>query len=114
MSEQNNDAFETRSRARGPEAAPSCCCKAIDDAGNQGNLRADDGEFYVVARRELQQRVDVVRLDGDITDLRFRFGTRVARRHEHLRDTRRLRAFPRERVFAAAATDNHHLHRTGT
>jgi hypothetical protein len=78
--------------------------KAIDDAQHEGSFRADDCEVDLLALRELDERRNIVGLDGDIGGEQRR--ARVARRHENRGDTRRAANRPCERVFPGARTDD--------
>ena len=58
----------------------------------------------------LQQAFDVGGLDRHVAALRFGRGAGIARRDQHLGHARRLRQLPRQRVFAAAGTDDEEFH----
>ena len=59
---------------------------------------------------EVQQTVDVGRRDVDIHELRLERRARVARCNEYAGHPCRLRALPREGMFAAAAANDQDLH----
>ncbi len=108
-------AFDPSRRAAardGPKQARPAAAEPIDDAGDQRALGPDDGEPDILANRELQQGVDVVGRNVDIAHLGLECRARVPRSDEYLLDPRRLRALPRQCVFAAAAADDQNLHET--
>ncbi len=69
-----------------------------------------DGEPDVLTRREFDQGLDGVGGDVDIAYLGLERGARIAWGDEHLMNPGRLRAFPRQRMFAAATADDENLH----
>src|SRR6185437_1378228 len=103
-------ALQARGGARWAEARAARGSEAIDDSRDQRPLGADDGKPYVFARRERQQPLDVVGGDIDVAYLGLERGAGVSGGGENGMDTRRLRAFPRQRVLAAAAADDQNLH----
>ncbi len=103
-------AFEARRRPRGTEAGAAGRGEAIDDAGDQRDFGADDGQGDVFARGKFEQGVDGVGRDVDIAHLGLERRAGVARRDEDLVHARRLRAFPCQRVFTAAAADDEDFH----
>ena len=89
----------------------------IHDAQRERIVRPDDGEFDFLFPRECEQLRQILRADVDAFDrvaqpfapgepAHFLRDAGVARRAPHLRDMRRLREFPHERVFASARTDD--------
>jgi hypothetical protein len=59
---------------------------------------------------EPQAEPSVVRGDVDVLGARLEARARVSRRDVHMRDPRRLRDLPGERVLAAARPDDQYLH----
>ena len=95
-------AFELR-RGRGrAEARQSQLGEAVHDAGDERRLGADDRQCDVLVPRELRECLDIVGRDGDVAKFVLARRAGVARGDEHFVDARRLRAFPRQRVFATA------------
>jgi len=80
----------------------------IDDALDQRRFGADDGQIDFFVGREFEQRVDVLRADGQVDGAGF--GARVAGRAKNGIHQRRLADFPGQSMFASAAADNQHFH----
>ena len=81
----------------------------VADAGHQRRLGADHDELHVEAPREREQALAVLRPDGmAVAEPR---DPRVPRRRMELRQARRPREAPGERVLAAPGADEEHLHR---
>ncbi len=59
---------------------------------------------------EAHEALNVFRRHFDVAHLRLGGRAGIARRDEHFGDARRLRAFPRERVFATAGTNDQNFH----
>ena len=87
------------------------CFESVDDARNQGHLRTDDGQVDALPGGKFQQRLNVIRRDVDVADIRFERGAGVAGSHVHMLHARRLRAFPCQCVLAAAAADDQDFHK---
>ena len=106
-------AFEPSRRAArrlGPKQRRPSAANASVTPEHQRTLGADDRQVDLLGERELQQARHVVRGDLDVARARLERRARVARRDEDLRDARRLRDLPRQRVLAAARTDDQYLH----
>ena len=101
-------ALELRRGFRGAEDAQSGRAERVDDAGGERRLGSDDRERDRLLRRERHEVGD--RGAGNVRELGLARGAAVARRHEHLRDARRLRDLPRERMLASAAADDEDVH----
>jgi hypothetical protein len=92
--------------------------KQIHDAQRERIVRPDDGEFDFLFLREREQPGKSSALMLTHSTARhfwraFLCDAGVAGRAPHLRDVRRLRQFPNQRVFASARTDDQNFH-TGT
>src|SRR3984957_5929157 len=103
-------AFQARCGSRWTEAGAAGGGEPNGDTGDQRALGSHDGEADVFARGECEQAVDIVGGNVDVADLGLECGARVARSHEYLRHSRRLRTLPSQRVFAAAATHDEYFH----
>jgi hypothetical protein len=102
--------FQARRGPGGTKARATCGGEAIDDAGDQRTFGTYDGECDFLARRKLEQGLDIVGRDVDIAYLGLERRARVPRSDEHVVNARRMRALPRQRVFAAATADDQNLH----
>ena len=103
--------LEPSSRAAcllGPNALMPARVEIIDDPGRERRFRADHDEIDRVALAELDHRGMV----GDIERHAFGFprDAGIARRAPEFRDQRRRRDLPRQRVFAAAGTEQENVH----
>src|SRR5690606_17746252 len=98
-----------RGRAR-PEAGEPRGFETIDHACDERLLGADDRERDRFAAGERDEAVEIVRANRDVTDSRLACRSRVPRCDQHLVDERRLRRFPRDRMFAPAGADDEYLH----
>ena len=101
--------FELRRRLAWSEAGQAARLEQVDDAGHQWHFRSDDGERNGFAGSQVGEAFEVLGGDIDIAHLGFTRRAGIAGRHQHLADTRRLRAFPRQRVLAAATADDQYL-----
>ena len=101
-------ALEPRRRLVGPNALKPARVEIIDDAGRKRRFRADHDEIDRVALAELDHRGMV----GDIERHAFGFprDAGIARRAPEFRHQRRSRDLPRQRVFAAAGTEQKNVH----
>jgi hypothetical protein len=93
------------------EAAQACRFEGIDDAEHKGCLRADDGEIDRFSLRERYQSCDIIDRNGDIAQFGLASCPCITGRNHDFSDSRRLCAFPSERMFAPATADDHHFHR---
>jgi hypothetical protein len=94
-------------RAEAAQPAPD---EAIDDAGGERRLGADDGEPHVLLAHEPEEPLDVVGCDGHVAHLGLELGAGISRRREDLHDALALRELPRERVLPSAAADHEDFH----
>ena len=100
----------------GPQILQAVFLEQIHDAQRQRVVRADDGEINFLLLREGEQLRQIFRaeLTHSTSCAVFRESflrdAGVARRAPHLRDVRRLRQFPDQRVFASARTDDENFH----
>ena len=87
--------------------------KAIDDAAIERQLGTDDGEIDALALGERGERVGIA--PTSIGDERARSAAMPALpgRADDRADSRLARELPGERVLAAAAADDEHLHAIG-
>jgi len=98
-------AFELGGGLRGAEYLQSGGAEGIDHACRQRRFGAYHGEGDVlVAADKLDQRGDFRQWHVD--ESVFGCGAAITGRDEHLRDTWRLREFPRQCVFASARADD--------
>ena len=122
---ENLGRLELRGLLVRPPDAQAVFLEQIHDAQRQRIVRADDREFDFLFLREREQLRQIFRADVHAFDRRAVFGEAflrdagVARRAPHLRDVRRLRQFPDQRVFAPARTDDENVslpadYRTGS
>ena len=81
----------------------------VADAGHERRLGADHDELHVEAPREREQALAVLRPDGWQWPSRAMPG--LPGRRMELRQARRPREAPGERVLAAPGADEEHLHR---
>src|SRR3546814_13410597 len=65
-------AFQLRGGGGGAEDAQALGTEAVDDAGDPGSFRADDGERHAFVARAREQAVDVG--GGDVGVAAFAFG----------------------------------------
>ena len=93
-----------------PEATQAGGAETVHHPQHQRYFGTDDGEINFVALCELQQTVHILGGNRDILALGLARGAGIAGRDEDLLHARRLRRFPRQRVFASAAADDQHLH----
>ena len=103
-------AFQLRGRGGRAEDAMSGGAEAVDHARHQRHFRADHGQRDAFAFDQREQAVDVGGFDCGIATAGFGRGAGIARRDNHFRHARRLRKLPRQRVFAAAGTDDEEFH----
>ena len=96
-----------RSRAKAGQAER---VEAVNDTGDERRLGADDCQCDILVLCELCEGVYVIRLYGNVADLVLACRTGVSRGDEHLVDTWRLSAFPREGMFAATRANNQNVH----
>ena len=101
-------ALELRCSGTGAEAGQAGVLEAVDDAGDERRFGADNREVDSFLLRERDQGVDVVRRYRRIANLVLARRTRVARRDDDF--VSGLRTFPRERMFAAAGSNDQNLH----
>src|SRR3546814_3678115 len=101
---------QLRGGGGGAEDAQALGAEAVDDAGDQGPFRADDGERHAFVAREREQAVDVGGGDVGVAAFILGRGAGVAGGDEHLIDARRLRQLPRQCVFASAGADDEEFH----
>src|SRR3546814_9562745 len=102
--------LQLRGGGGGAEDAQALGAEAVDDAGDQGPFRADDGERHAFVAREREQAVDVGGGDVGVAAFAFGRGAGVAGGDEHFIDARRLRQLPRPCVFASAGADDEEFH----
>src|ERR1019366_6047107 len=99
-----------------PPYSQSVFLEQIHDAERERIVRANDGEVGFLFLRKREQLRQILRAEIHTLDQRRIFGesflcdARIARRAPHLRDVRRLRQFPNQRVFASARTDDENFH----
>jgi hypothetical protein len=97
-------AFELRGFAGRAEHLQAARAEQVDDAGRERRFRPHQRERDAFAFREIGQRVE--RRDVDVLQtLVLRRAAIAGRDVDHL-DARRLRELPRQRMFAAAGTDD--------
>ena len=82
--------------------------EGVDKTGGQRRFRSNDGESNTVFFGKLNESREVFFRDRDVLGVDRRSG--VTRRDINFIDARRLTEFPRERMFATAATHNKHVH----
>ena len=102
--------LEASGGARGAEAGATRCGEPIDDARDERTLGSHDGQIDALTLGEAQQAPGVGRRDIDVEDFRFERRACVPRGDEYPIHAPRLRAFPCERMFTAAAADDQDLH----
>jgi hypothetical protein len=102
--------LELRGGGSGAEAGNAGGMKAIDDAGHQRCLWANDGQRNALVLRQLQQPLDVVGIDHHIAHAALERGTGIARCHQHFGDAAGHRAFPREGMFTSAIANHQDFH----
>ena len=102
-------AFQLRGGAARAEAAQAARREQVGDARDQRAFRPDDRQRDALALREVRELLELLRTDGYVAHLRLARRAGIAGRDEHLGDARRLRAFPGQRMLAAAAADNEYL-----
>ena len=113
---ENFGRLELRRLLVRPPDAQAVFLEQIHDAQRQRIVRPDDGEVGFLFLREREQLRQIFRADVDAFDRRAVFreaflrDAGVARRAPHLRDVRRLRQFPDQRVLASARTDDENFH----
>ena len=92
----------------GPNALIPAACEIVDDAGRERRLRADHDQIDRMALAEFDHR----RMVGDIERDAFGFprDAGIARRAPEFCQQRRGRDLPRQRVFAAAGTEQEDVH----
>ena len=103
-------AFELRGGLARPEATQARGREGVDHADHQRRLGTDDGEADLLGLRQRHQAGDVFGGDVDVAHARLGGGAAIAGRHQHFGNLGRLRAFPGERVFAPAGTDDQDFH----
>ena len=91
--------------SEGREAAVG---KLVHEAEREWKLGPDDGQIDLHRFGEVRQLDDV--LDADREARRLRGHARVPRRREDVRDARRLRELPYERVLATPGADDEDPH----
>ena len=82
--------------------------EGVDKTGGQRGFRSDDGESNTVFFGKLNESREIFFRDRDVLGVDRRSG--VTGRNINFIDARRLTEFPRERMFATAATHNKHVH----
>ena len=102
-------ALELRRRLRCSKNLEPRRAERIDDARGQRRLRSDNRQRDVFAFRERDQVRN--RRARNVSEPGLARSARVAGGHEYLGDARRLRDFPRQRMFAATAADDENIHR---
>jgi hypothetical protein len=93
---------------------PSSCAggdELVDDTGHQRTFRSNQRECDAFGFDQVEQRIEIGRLDVDVATLGLARGAGVARRNQHFMHAWRLRELPGERVFAAAGADDQKFHR---
>ena len=103
-------AFELRGGLARSEAAQAGGREGVDHADHQRRLGTDDGEPDLFGLGQRHQAGDVLGGDVDVAHARLGGGAAVAGRDQHFGNLRRLRALPRERMFAPAGTHDQDLH----
>ena len=79
-------------------------------AEHQRAFGPDDRQVHGLVLRQLQQRVEVGGVDGDVAALGLARGAGVAGGDDHFGDARGLGELPCQGVFAAAGADDEDLH----
>ncbi len=103
-------ALEPGGRTARPEAAQSGGHELVGDAEHQRPFGTDDRQVDLLGKRKAHQPRNVVGGDVHVAHAGLARRSGIARRDEDLRDPRRLRGLPRERVLAAAGADDQDLH----
>ncbi len=100
--------FDARGGGAGPEGAQAGLLESIDDPGGKGIFRADDGEADLVFAGEIDQAIEVHRVDGHAFAVLVHAG--IAGGAIELAELGRLGQLPRERVLAPARADQQNIH----
>src|SRR5690606_22328938 len=104
-------ALQPRRALARAEATQPGALERVDDAEHERRFGAYDREIDALALRKADQPVDVVCAQLHVADVRLERRASIAGRDVHRAHTRRLRRFPRERVLAAAGTDDENSHK---
>ena len=102
--------FELRGDLARAEATKTLAAKTIDESGNERRFGADDGQRDIFFFRQSEQSIDVVQRDIRIAHAGFARRARVAGSDDDFADAVGLLDLPRQRMFAAAGTDDENFH----
>ncbi len=103
-------ALKLRGNGARTEAGQAKLIESVDNACDQRRFGADDGQTDVFVLSKLRKGLNIIGGYRNISAARLTSGARITWCDQDLIDIARLRALPRQGVFASTGTDDLNFH----